>query len=156
MLWSWLSAEYHRRVHGGTRKVPLEHWLEHTDRIRPAPHPEKLDTIFLHRAKRKVRKDSTVRFDGKLLEVRSELCGMEVELRFDPHTPGKLPQVFKDGAFYCDTVEVDPIRNSFRQRRPIKKIHAQPNPTGIDPLKQIQDEHARRIRPPRYSKEKEQ
>jgi putative transposase len=153
ILWSWLSAEYHRRVHGGTRKVPLEHWLEHMDRIRPAPHPDKLDTIFLHRAKRKVRMDSTVRFDGKLLEVRSELSGMEVELRFDPHTPGTLPQVFNDGTFYCDTILVDPVRNSFRKRRRIKKIQAQPNPTGIDPLKQIQDEHARRVRPPRYSKE---
>ena len=53
---------------------------------------------FLHRAQRKVRKDATVRYAGKLLEVRAELTGKWVELRYDPADPEALPGVFLDGS----------------------------------------------------------
>jgi len=158
VLWAWLSAEYHRREHGGTRRLPLEHWLEQVDSVRSAPRAEELDRIFLHRERRKVRKDSTVRFAGRLLEVRSELAGQKVELRFDPEQPDELPRVFVDGDFVCDTRELDLEANSRRPRRrlasgPEKTIE---EPTGLDPLQQIRDEHERRARGPRnHETEKE-
>ena len=155
ILWSWVSSEYHRRVHGSTKKAPLDHWLEEVEHLRPAPRPDKLDIIFLHRAIRKVRQDSTVRFKGKLLEVRPELCSHEVELRFDPHNPNKRPLVFVNGEFYCDTVEVDLLRNASRKRHRPKPVKPEPVNTGIDPLKQIQDEHFRRVRPPKSFSKKE-
>jgi transposase InsO family protein len=150
-VWSWLSAEYHRRVHSGTGRQPLDHWLSHVDKLRPAPRHEVVDKVFLHREQRKVRKDGTVQFSGRFLEVRPELAGHKVELRFDPEHPERLPQVFVDGDFYCDTVELDVIRNSSRQRRRIvddgKAAEERPA-SGLDPLSQIQSEHDRRVAPP--------
>ncbi len=150
LLWSWLAAEYHQRIHGGTQRSPLEHWLSQVEHLRPAPRTEVLEKIFLHRAHRRVRRDGTVRFAGRLLEVRSELCGLKVELRFDPERPDQLPAVYIDGQFYCDTVELDVVRNSRRKRRrssPSKTEDSAPS-TGLDPLRLIQAEHERRRRPP--------
>lgn len=149
-VWSWLSAEYHRRVHGGTGRPPLEHWLSQAAQLRPAPRSLLLDEVFLHRERRKVRKDGTVRFDGRLLEVRPELSGQKVELRFDPERPERLPQVFVDDELYCDTVELDVIRNSRRRRRRGVTPEESATPrheTGLSPLEQIQAEHDRRLRP---------
>jgi hypothetical protein len=148
IIWSWVAAEYHRRVHSTTKKAPLDHWLEQADKVRPAPRADKLDLIFLHRARRTVRKDSTLRFEGKLLEVRPELCGLEVELRYDPERPDRSPWVFIDGEFYCDTVELDPVRNSLGKRRRIEPREQAAARTGLDPLRQIQDEHHRFARLP--------
>jgi transposase InsO family protein len=151
-LWSWLAAEYHQRIHGGTGRAPLEHWLSQVEDLRPAPPAGELDRIFLHRAQRKVRRDSTVRFEGRMLEVRSELCGQKVELRFDPELPDVLPAVYVDGRFYCDTVELDVVRNSRRRRRRVSSGGSEnetaPPASGLDPLGLIQAEHDRRRRPP--------
>jgi transposase InsO family protein len=150
LIWSWLSAEYHRRVHSGTGQPPLEHWLSQAPEVRPAPRSEVLDEIFLHREKRQVRKDGTVRFAGRLLEVRPELSGQKVELRFDPERPDRLPKVYVDDELYCDTVELDVIRNSSRRRRrvvPPAPPEAPRLETGLSPLEQIQAEHDRRRRP---------
>jgi transposase InsO family protein len=151
LLWSWLSTEYHRRLHSGTSRVPLEHWLSQVDKLRRSPRGEVLDEVFLHRETRKVRKDSTVRFGGRYLEVRPELVGQKVELRFDPEQPQQLPRVFVGGELYCDTSELDVIRNSSRRRRRIidmKETASRPD-SGLNPLAQIQAEHERRSAPPR-------
>ncbi len=153
-LWSWMAVEYHAREHDGTGRRPLEHWLEQADRLRPPPSAAQLDVMFLHRVNRKVRKDGTVRFEGRMLEVRAELVGQTVELRFDPQQPKPLPQVFVDGDWFCDTVELDLVRNSARKRRPKKPVPVvDAEPTGIDPLKQLSDAHARLARPPRHDEE---
>jgi hypothetical protein len=128
------------------------HWLSQVEHLRPAPPVEELDRIFLHRDQRKVRRDGTIRFGGRLLEVRSELCGLKVELRFDPERPQQLPQVYVDGSFYCDTVELDVVRNSRRKRRRRPgseggKTEVEAS-TGLDPLELIQAEHDRRRKPP--------
>ena len=156
LLWSWLSAEYHRRVHGGTEREPLKHWLNQVGQLRPAPRSDVLDKAFLHRETRKVRKDGAVRFAGRFLEVRSELVGRKVELRFDPEHPEQLPQVYVAGQHFCDTVELDVIRNSSRKRRRIAggaDAEEQRPTTGLDPLAQIQAEHERRSVPPSHNEE---
>ncbi len=109
-----------------------------------------LEKIFLHRAHRLVRRNGTVRFAGRLLEVRSELCGLKVELRFDPERPNQLPAVYIDGQFYCDTVELDVVRNSRRKRHRISPPKAEDDvpATDLDPLRLIQAEHERRGRRP--------
>lgn len=155
--WAWLSTEYHRRRHGGTARVPLEHWLEQVERLRPAPPAAELARVFLHREVRRVRQDGTLRFRGHLLEVRGELAGGEVELRsqpgmdFDPGDRATWPQVYLGGRFACDPVVLDPIANSARPRRrlPQPVEAAGPvEPTGIDPLQQMADEQARLTRRP--------
>lgn len=155
--WAWLATEYHRREHETTGRAPLEHWLselEHLRAIEPGTH---IDEVFLHRERRKVRKDGTVRFHGELLEVRSELVGRKVELRFDPanEDPDELPRVFIDGQFFCDTVRLDRHRNATRRRRrPAGAPEPAAPPSGFEPLAQIQAEHYERVRPPRVTSER--
>lgn len=149
--WAWLSREYHRREHDTTQREPLSHWLAEAQHVRPLPPETNLADVFVHREKRQVRKDGTVRWRGRLLEVHWSLQGrrQKVELRFDPSDAEALPRVFVDGKFYCDTVELDRVRNASRPRRQ-KRGEPKPDvePTGLDPLRQLHDEHYRRTRPP--------
>jgi transposase InsO family protein len=146
--WAWLGAEYHARKHDTTQRIPQEHWLDEVGHLRPVPRNLKLDEVFLHRATRTVRKDGTVRFGGRLLEVRPELVGKKVELRFDPADPGALPKVYLAKQFFCDTVPLDRINNATRhRRRNLGAPEPQIIPTGLDPLGLIADQHYRRTRP---------
>jgi len=146
--WAWLAAEYHARRHETTGKAPRDHWLQEVEHLRKVPRPKDLDDVFLHRERRLVRKDGTVRFRGGLLEVRPELVGLEVELRFNPKDDAARPRVFVDDRFVCDTVPLDRVRNATRTRRRIK---GDPEPlaesTGLDPLGLIEAEHYDRVRP---------
>jgi transposase InsO family protein len=146
--WAWLAAEYHARDHDTTKRIPREHWLAEVGELRAIPRGKNLDEIFLHRARRFVRKDGCVRFRGGFLEVRPELVGREVELRFDPKDESALPRVFVDGRFVCDTVPLDRYRNASRKRR---RNLGQPEPvvepSGLDPLALIEREHYQRVRP---------
>lgn len=142
--WAWLTREYHAREHDTTKRAPLEHMLAEVEagHLRALPAGLELDRVFWHRAKRKVRKDGTVRFDGGLLEVRAELVGRQVELRWDPNEPERRPKVWLDGEFVCDTVELDLLRNASRKRRVIEpEIEPPLEPTGLDPLGDLEREH---------------
>lgn len=143
--WAWLAVEYHRRTHDTTERVPLEHWLAEVHELRPLPPNKNIAEVFLHRARRHVRKDGTVRFGGRLYEVSPELVGRWVELRFDPHEPAPLPRVFVDDHFYCDTVPLDRVRNASRIRRHVRgEADPRVEPTGLDPLAQMEAEHYER------------
>jgi putative transposase len=146
-LWAWLAVEYHAREHDTTKRLPREHFLEQADQLRPVPRGKNLDEVFLHRATRKVRGDGTVRWDGGYLEVRPELVGSKVELRFDPSEPAMLPKVFVHDRFFCDTVPLDRLANAERKRKRIHLPVAQLAPSGLDPLGLIEAEHYRRGRP---------
>jgi transposase InsO family protein len=155
--WAWLAAEYHARRHDTTGRVPREHWLAEIPYVRTLPRGKNLDEVFLRRERRFVRKDGTVRFGGGYLEVRPELVGREVELRFDPREEGAHPRVFVEDRFVCDTVPLDRIRNASRWRR---RLRGEPGPdvepSGLDPLALIEAEHYERVRPvgkPRTDKE---
>ena len=94
-----------------------------------------------------MRKDGTIRWEGGWLEVRPELVGKKIELRFDPQADGTLPKVFREGRFYCDTVRLDRIANAHRERRRITGSPAPGvEPTGLDPLAQMVEEHAQATR----------
>ncbi len=146
--WAWLAAEYHARKHDTTGRVPREHFLAEVAHLRRLPSGKNLDEVFLHRERRVVRKDGTVRFGGGYLEVRPELTGREVELRFDPRDETSRPRVFVEDRFVCDTVPLDRIRNASRRRRRLRG-DAPPDaePSGLDPLALIEAEHYERVRP---------
>ena len=148
-FWAWLGAEYHAREHDTTQRLPREHFLDHAEHLRPIPAGKNLDEVFLHRVRRTVRADGTVRFHGGLLEVRPELVGARtaVELRFDPADESALPKVFVRDRFVCDTVLLDRLANNGRQRRRIRFPVPSLPPSGIDPLAQLEDEHYRCGRP---------
>jgi len=153
---AWLACEYHARKHDTTQRVPREHWLELCDHLRPLPRGVDLDHLFLHRAIRTVSKVGTVRWGGGRLEVSPDLNEQEVELRYDPSDPDKLPKVFVAGRFVCDCVQLDLYRNAHRQRRrnlgaPDPKVE----PTGISPLNDLVAEHQRRTSPLAFLAHKE-
>lgn len=148
--WAWLGAEYHARRHDTTGRVPRDHWLAEAHYLRALRPGTDLDTVFLHRASRKVRKDGTLRWAGGWLEVRPELSGKTVELRYDPADPDSRPRVFLAGRFVCDTVPLDRVHNATRhRRRHLGEPDPTVEPTGLDPLAQIAREHYERTRPPR-------
>jgi putative transposase len=146
--WAWLAAEYHARRHDTTGRIPREHWLSELAMIRTLPRQKNLDDVFLHRQRRIVRQDGTVRFGGGFLEVRPELVRREVELRFDPRDPDPRPRVFIEDQFVCDTVPLDRLRNASRRRR---RLSGEPAPdaefSGLDPLALIEADHYQRARP---------
>jgi hypothetical protein len=137
--------------------VPREHWLAEVPHLRALPRGKNIDEVFLHRERRVVRKDGTVRFGGGFLEVRAELCGREVELRFDPRDETSRPRVFVDDRFVCDTVPLDRIRNASRRRRRLRgEAPPDAEPSGLDPLALIEAEHYERVRPvPKPKNDKE-
>lgn len=146
--WAWLAAEYNARRHDTTGRIPREHWLAELAMMRTLPRQKNLDDVFLHRQRRVVRKDGTVRFGGGFLEVRPELEGREVELRFDPRDPDARPRVFLEDRFVCDTVPLDRLRNASRRRRRLSgepAPHAEPS--GLDPLALLEADHYQRVRP---------
>ena len=146
--WAWLAAEYHARSHTTTGRIPREHWLAALASLRPVPRHKHLDDVFLHRERRVVRKDGTVRFRGGYLEVRPELVSREVELRFDPRDEAVRPRVFVEDRFVCDTVPLDRVRNASRRRRRLSGEAAPDvDPTGLDPLALIEADHYDRVRP---------
>jgi hypothetical protein len=145
---AWLAAEYSARKHATTGRVPREHWLAELPYLRPAPRQKNLADGFLHRELRVVRKDGTVRFQGGYVEVRSELKGQEVELRFDPHEEKPRPRVFIENSFVCDTVPLDRVANASRKRRRVSNVAApHAEPSGLDPLALIEAKHYDRVRP---------
>jgi hypothetical protein len=154
---AWLACEYHARVHDTTGRAPKEHWLELCDHLRPLPKGVDLDQLFLHRAKRTVNKTGTVRWGGGRLEVIPDLARQKVELRFDPHDPDKLPKVFVEGHFVCDTVPLDLLKNAHRKRRRnLGKPDPLVEPTGISPLDDLVAEHQSLTRPAGLLAQKEE
>ena len=141
---AWLAREYHVREHTTTGHAPRERFLAEVSELRAAPTT--LAEIFLHREVRTVRNDGTVRWGGGYLEVRAGLRG-KVELRFDPRDETVRPKVYRDNVFVCDTVPLDRIANMHRVRRRVAGEPApQVEPTGIDPLAQLVEEHAQATR----------
>jgi len=153
---AWLACDYHARIHDTTQRIPREHWLEQCDHLRPLPKYVDLDQLFLHRATRTVSKVGTVRWNGGRLEVSPELSEQKVELRYDPSNPDKLPKVFVDSHFVCDTVPLDLYRNAHRKRRrDLGRPDPRVEPTGISPLDDLVREHQRLAAPLAFLSEKE-
>jgi hypothetical protein len=99
----------------------------------------------LHREKRLVRKDGTVRWRSGYLEVRAELVGETVELRFDPNDEAARVRVFVDDKPFCDAVPLDLKANAHRVRHRPRGVAAPlVEKSGLNPLQLIADEHYRR------------
>jgi putative transposase len=153
---AWLACDYHARVHDTTKRIPREHWLELNDHLRPLPKGVDLNELFLHRDTRTVNKTGTVRWGGGRLEVSPELCKKKVELRYDPSDLDKLPKVFLNGRFVCDTVPLDLYKNAYRKRRRnLGMPDPSVEPTGISPLDDLVQEHQRLTQPLAFLANKE-
>ncbi len=87
-LWIWLEHDYHQRSHSGLedKLTPIARWQQDLLKVQPLGSLAcELDSYFLHRIKRTVRKDGVLRWEGEQLEVPYELCGQTIYLVVDPH-----------------------------------------------------------------------
>lgn len=143
---AWLAREYHVRVHDTTKRAPREHFLAEVSagHVRALPRGVDLDEVFLHRAKRTVRKDNTVSFGGRRIEVtRMGMAGRKVELRFDPQDGEISPKVYLADSFCCDTRPLDLHANMHRRRKRIQSPEPEPvlSTEELDPIGDLLDEH---------------
>ncbi len=93
----------------------------------------RLDELFYYRVERKVRKDSTVSYQGARFEVPYELSGKSVVLVVDPHTRRVLGVEDENGQYLGAATPLDAIANVQRQRhKPLSSEAASPGSTGGD------------------------
>lgn len=112
-LQEWIEEHYHERNHGGIKEPP---------RIRMGRYPVKpltmskqeMRRLFFLEETRKVDKAATVSLDGTAYQVPAELCGLKVQLRYDPFDPSDT-EVFLNGSLVGKAVPSDPIAR-FRTR----------------------------------------
>jgi putative transposase len=124
-LWAWVENEYHKKPHSSLEGLtPLQRWQKDLIHIRPlGSFSEKLEEIFYHRHKRKVRKDGTISFSGQCFEVPYELSGRSVVLVVSPHDEKAIRVESEAGAVLGAVTPLDAIANINRDRsRPREKL----------------------------------
>lgn len=82
-FWKWLEEDYHRKLHSGTGRPPLDLFMSQAAGLRLVSDPSSLDPLFLKRDNRRVKHDGTISVDNKLYEVSQRFIGQSVEVRFD-------------------------------------------------------------------------
>ena len=88
----WIAGEYHRTPHRGIDGMtPLDKWAASSDAVRLVGHDVDLDDLFFDQARRKVSSDCVVRLNNRLYQVKGDLAGKTVTLRFDPEAPPSRP-----------------------------------------------------------------
>lgn len=119
--------------------------LAEAEHLRPLPRGLHLAEVFLRRERRKVKADGTVQLHGRILEVASHLSGQWVQLRVHPSDPEHRPRVYFDGQLVGEATPVDLRRNALRRRRRARpKPEPILEPTGLDPLGDLEHHHYRR------------
>ena len=94
-FWAWLACIYHRHKNRETGQTPLARFQAGLDQVRSVD-VQTLQTAFLWREKRKVRKDATISLQGNTYRVDAHLAGRTLELRFDPFDLSQL-DLYLDG-----------------------------------------------------------
>jgi hypothetical protein len=128
-LWAWLETVYHGTPHGGLEgQTPLQRYQQDLPRIRTlGTLAARLDELFHHRIRRKVRQDATVSYQGNRFEVPYELAGQRVQLVVDPHTEQVRGVEHDNGQSVGVATPLDAVANVRRARR-------KPQPTAPAPL----------------------
>ncbi len=88
-FWAWVERVYHQASQSALpdKMTSLQRYQQDLTKIQPLGClADKLDDYFLHRIKRRVRKDGTVSWNNRLFEVPFELAQQEVYLVVDPHS----------------------------------------------------------------------
>ena len=132
-LWAWTELVYHQRVHEGLGKdlTPLARWREDLIHVRPLGlRATQIEDLFYHRYGRTVRKDATVRWEGKIFEVPYKLASTKLILVVDPHEKKALRVESQAGEFLGTVTPLDPIANNTRKRhRPSEEATKKPSNT---------------------------
>lgn len=117
-LWAWIDQIYHVRSHQGLDdKSPIERWREDLVQVRQLGFKaDKLEDIFCHNIERKVRKDGTISWEGKVFEVDFKHVDNKIVLVVDPHTQKALRIESIKGEPMGSVVLLDKIANLHRNR----------------------------------------
>lgn len=86
----FIYNEYINKVHSSTKETPNERWHNEYKDITFLDE-EFIEECFLHRIKRKVRKDRTIKINNDYYEVPYKYLGKDIEIRYDPNN---LKEVF--------------------------------------------------------------
>ena len=136
-LWAWIEEAYHKRVHGGLPdlQTPISLWRDELHHVKSLlPHMvEQIDDLFYHRAKRKVRKDGTISWNGNFYEVDHKFVGEKVMLVFDPHTNKTIRIETTLGEYLGTVIPLDLKANLNRSRQ---------RPHSANAETQVQKEYA--------------
>ena len=76
----WVNNIYHQQKHSSTGQTPFKRFTSRMECIRPAP--KNLKDHFRNAARRRVAKDRTITFKGRLYEAPVPLIGKQVELLY--------------------------------------------------------------------------
>jgi putative transposase len=121
-LWAWCESVYHTRPHTGLNgESPIERWrkeLVHVRHLSPGTI-ERLDDLFLHRVKRRVKKDATVSWEGRLYEVHHSQVAEDITLLVDPHTQ----TVVRAETVFGDCLSITPLDRQANTRRKRQRPH---------------------------------
>jgi len=121
-LWAWCESVYHTRPHSGLNgESPIERWrkeLVHVRHLSPGII-KRLDDLFLHRVKRRVKKDASVSWEGRLYEIHHNLVGEDVTLIVDPHAH----KVVRAETVFGDHISITPLDRQANARRKRQRPH---------------------------------
>jgi putative transposase len=138
---AWVAVSYHRAVHSETGQPPLGRWAAGTGDPLPLPAPAQLHEAFLWSERRTVRKTATVSLHGNLYQVDASLVRCVVELVFDPFDLTDIDVRHKGKpAGKAVPFVIGPHRHA-KTRAEDDQQREQPEPTGIDYLKILDDAH---------------
>lgn len=94
----WIQAVYHQRIHSATQMSPEARFQQAAQHLRRLAADVDIEKLFYTRLDRTVRKDGTVRLDGKLYEAPISHRALTIQLRFDPFLRCRM-EVWYQGKF---------------------------------------------------------
>lgn len=133
-LHAWLDQHYHAAPHAGLLgRTPAAVWATSESAMRPLEVGE-LESAFVEREDRRVRKDGTLTIEGKTWELDAGfLAGKVVTVRIPlPPASGTTLPCVEHGERTISLHLVDPTGNAKKGRKPVSA----PKPvveTGFDP-----------------------
>lgn len=104
----WLE-EYQRTVHSTTGEAPRERYFSNMKCCRPAP--PRLAEYFRKITTRQVKKDRSLRLDGRMFEAPVALVDRTIELRYHEESPTEV-EMFLDGMSFGQATLLDPNINA--------------------------------------------
>ena len=138
---AWVQAAYHRAVHSETGQPPLARWAAGIPDPLPLPAPAQLHEAFLWSERRTVKKTATVSLHGNLYQVDASLVRRTVELVFDPFDLTSIQVRHKGRPAGKAVPFVIGRHRHAKTRTGDDEQRAEPEPTGIDYLKILDDAH---------------
>jgi putative transposase len=138
---AWVQAAYHRTVHSETGQPPLARWAAGIGDPLPLPAPAQLHEAFLWSERRTVKKTATVSLHGNLYQVDASLVRCTVELVFDPFDLTDIDVRHKGKPAGKAVPFIVGRHRHAKTRTGDGEQRAEPEPTGIDYLRILDDAH---------------